>query len=204
MPHLTATRSQRLGLAILISVTGLVGMAPISQAIPVDSEIEIVLDQFTPLVPKQKSTLRLVGRVINISGRPIENVSVQLRVADSPLTELSALTAVTEASLISAVDDGSSSIDATRSSITTTLAPNEQEFFDITIDFADLGLTEPGTYVIAVEALGATPGVDEFDERKGIERTFLPWLPTGSGITRLELPGSGHSPTGRPATPMGC
>lgn len=183
MPHLTATRSQRLGLAILISVTGLVGMAPISQAIPVDSEIEIVLDQFTPLVPKQKSTLRLVGRVINISGRPIENVSVQLRVADSPLTELSALTAVTEASLISAVDDGSSSIDATRSSITTTLAPNEQEFFDITIDFADLGLTEPGTYVIAVEALGATPGVDEFDERKGIERTFLPWLPTGSGIT---------------------
>lgn len=181
MPYLRISLSLRLFLAALLSTAALAGGATPARAIPADSQIEIVLDQFTPVVPKVKGTLRISGRVLNISGRSIENVSVQLRVADSPLTDASTLTEVGAADLVSDVDDDSSSIDATRTLITSALAPNQQEFFTISIAFADLGLTAPGTYVIAVEALGSIAGIDEFDDRKGIERTFLPWLPTGSG-----------------------
>ena len=185
MPNLRINLSLRLFLAALLSTAALAGGATPARAIPADSQIEIVLDQFTPVVPKVKGTLRISGRVLNISGRSIENVSVQLRVAESPITLLSTLAEVSAADLISDVDDDSSSIDATRTLITSALAPNQQGFFTISIAFADLGLTTPGTYVIAVEALGSIAGVDEFDERKGIERTFLPWLPTGSGVAPI-------------------
>ncbi|MSO27202.1 MAG: hypothetical protein EXQ60_03945 [Candidatus Nanopelagicales bacterium] len=187
MRYLTATKSLRLVSAFLISIAALVGNAPISQALPADSEIEIVLDQFTPVVPKAKGILRISGRVLNISGRPMESVFVQLRVADSPLTDRSALTLVNDADLISDVDDGSSSIDATRTLIAPVLAPNQQEVFTISIALADLGLTDAGTYLIAVEALGAIPGVDEFEDRKGIQRTFLPWFPPGPGVAPTSI-----------------
>lgn len=185
MPYLTLTRSSRLILAVLITVAALAGVAPSAGAIPANSQIEIVLDQFTPVVPKPKGTLRISGRVLNISGRSIENVSVQLRVADSPITDANTLTEVNDADLVSDVDDGSSSVDTTRTLITSELAPNKQEFFTISIPLADLGLSQAGTYAIAIEALGAIAGADEFDERKGIERTFLPWLPSSSGIAQI-------------------
>ena len=154
---------------------------------PEGSAIEVVLDQFTPIVPKVKGKLRISGRVVNISGRSIENVSVQLRVADFALADRSSIAAVSDADLVSDVDSGSSSINITRTLIASSLAPNQQESFIISIEIAGLGFTEPGTYVIAVEALGAIPGLDEFDERKGIERTFLPWFPTGAGVAPTNI-----------------
>ena len=187
MSNLNTSRSPRLVLALLIALAALVGITPVALAMPEGSTIEIVFDQFTPVVPKVKGTLRISGRVLNISSRPINNVSVQLRVADLPLVDRSSIAAVSDADLVSDLDRGSRSIDITRTLIAASLAPNQQASFIISIAIAGLGFTDPGTYVIAVEALGAIPSVDEFDERKGTERTFLPWFPTGSGVTPTNI-----------------
>ena len=63
-------------LVLLIALAALVGVTPVANAMPAGSAIEIVFDQFTPVVPKAKGTLRISGRVLNISGRSIDNVSV--------------------------------------------------------------------------------------------------------------------------------
>ena len=187
MYNLNISRSPRLVLVVLLALAAMVGVTPTAHAMPEGSTIEIVLDQLTPVVPKAKGTLRISGRVLNISGRSIDNVSVQLRVADLALADRSSLAAVSDADLVSEVDNGSSSIDNTRTLIASSLAPNQQESFILSIAISSLGFTEPGTYVISVEALGSIRGVDEFDERKGIERTFLPWFPVGSGVTPTNI-----------------
>ena len=38
-----------------------------------------------------------------------------------------------------------------------------------------------------MEAIGREEGVDEFDTRKGVVRTFLPWFPEGSQVAPVDL-----------------
>lgn len=143
--------------------------------------ITVVIDSFKPLVPKAGDELRITGRVVSTSSVPVSDVSVQLRRSSAPLSSRKQVLQATTAPLDPAGGDPDDvPLSSTRVVLADTLAPGTSKAFSLRLDIERLGLPGPGTYVLAVEAIGREQGVDEFDARQGVLRTFLPWYPGGT------------------------
>ena len=153
-----------------------------------DAPVRIVLDVLSPAIPGEDDTLRVRGRVINTSRVPVTDVSVRLRRSSAPLDSRRAV-AEAPSALADPVDGDPDDVplDATRTLVTATLAPGGRASFTLRVPVAELGLGDPGAYVLGIEVLGREAGLDEFDTRKGDLRTFLPWFPTGSEVEPVEL-----------------
>lgn len=150
--------------------------------------VTIVLDSLTPLVPTADGTLRIQGRVINTSEDPLSSVSVQLRRAAAPLTDRADVAAISDLELEpSGGDPDSVAVPTSRVLVADELRPGARRQFELAVPFATLGLGDAGVYVVGLEALGLESGVDEFEERKGEVRTFVPWFPDPQSVTPVSL-----------------
>lgn len=175
------------GLVAMI-VLGLAWTAPVPkvEALAAGASVNVVIDELTPVVPKDRGTLRISGRVANASPTAIGDVRVRLRVSASPLSSRDDISAVTSApmdltstSIPSGFDADGLALDWTSALVSSSLDAGGEATFDIAVPIDRLPLGRAGVYVVTVESLGRGSG-DEFDERQGIQRTFLPWFPDGS------------------------
>ena len=148
----------------------------------------VVLESMAPAVPGESDTLRLRGRIVNSSDDTVDDVSVRLRRSSRPVATRSDIAAVADAGLeVQGEDPSDVTLDGTSIDVADSLAPGDLASFSVRVPVKALGLTDPGSYVIAVEALGRIDGVDEFDERQGIVRTFVPWMPADTGIAPVSV-----------------
>jgi hypothetical protein len=186
-----------LALATVVSTVSLAG-APSVRATS-DAPVQIVLDRLTPVVPEPGDNLRVEGRIVNNTSTAITGTAVRVRISREPLTRRSQITKVREAELdtedprdpdtepfAEPVDEV---VDATRSAVTDSLPPRGQASFALRIPFEELPLVEQGVYALAVEVLGVQGGSNgqEFEQRQGIKRTFLPWFPDPQAITPVQM-----------------
>lgn len=186
----------RTTLALLLATSAALTPLVAAQAAPVvdagvpaaaaqeGASVQIVLEAFSPAIPGEKSTLRIRGRVVNASDTTIEDLRVQLRRSALPLP--------TRADIPIALDaDGREPTDVelpgTVIDVAERLPPGELATFTLRAPVASLGFTEAGAYALAIEAQGRATGVDEFEVRQGILRTFLPWFPRDAEVEPVSL-----------------
>ena len=181
-------RSPRAILAAMVSfltlATALV-VVPASGAHAVaDAPIGVVIDRFSPVVPKAGDDLRVDGRIVNNTADVITDVVVRLRIGAQPLTSRSQITLVREAPLdpqdpdeqVPFPEPTDVVVDASATDSTDQLAPRAQATFTVRIALEEVPLPTSGVYPIGIEVLGTlerAPG----EERQGMIRTFLPWFP---------------------------
>ena len=166
-----------------VPAAGRVGMED-----PVAPTVRVIVDSFAPLVPGPDDVIRIRGRLISTARTELTDVSVQVRRSTAPLTARKQVSQIAEAPLAPADGDPDRQIlYSTRTVVANTLPPGGRRSFALKIPASQLGLSEAGTYVLGIEAIGREPDVDEFDARKGILRTFLPWYPPGSEVTPINL-----------------
>ena len=188
-------RSPRAILAVFVAFltwTSVLVLVPIPTARAVtDAPIGVVIDRFTPVVPKAGDDLRVDGRIVNNTNDVITDVVVRLRIGSRPLTSRSQITLVREAPLDPqdpvVADPGSDPpasfpeptdtiVDVSATEVTDQLTPRAQTTFTVRVPLADMPVGAAGVYPIGVEVLGTAeraPGED----RQGMIRTFLPWFP---------------------------
>ncbi len=156
--------------------------------------MRIVLDSLTPAAPGKSSTLTVRGTLVNTSSTAIEKVRVGLRKSSAPLADRTDLATI--AQLPAVPHDGSPDdveLPGSIVSLADTLAPGDRSAFTLTMPVESLGLPEPGTYVLGIEALGTmsagsgsgsngsgSSGSGSTESRLADLRTYLPWYPSGS------------------------
>ena len=184
MTRLARSFALLIGLAVLC-----VGqLPPMAAADDPGSSVLVVIDELTPLIPESGDTLTIRGRVISNARTELTGVSVQLRRSAGPLTSRKEVTAVAISPMHPASGDPDAvALPGTRQEVSVSLPPGGRAWFTIKIPFADLGLSEDGTYVLGVEALGREPDIDSSEVRKGALRTFLPWYPTAGSVLPVNL-----------------
>ncbi len=161
-------------------------------ALPAQEEgepsVRIVIDRLTPDIPADDDVLRITGRVISDVDVALSDISVQLRRSSQPASTRGQIVAIHDAGL--EPEDGEPTdvpLPGTRVQVADQLPAGARRPFSIRVPITQLGFTAPGSYPLALEALGREPGVDEFDARKGIVRTFLPWFPDEAEVVPIQL-----------------
>jgi len=186
---------------LVLSVVGFGAalLLPPEAAADDDAPVQIVLDRLTPVVPKPGDNVRIEGRIVNNTSNAIAGAAVRARVSSEPLTRRSQITKVREAGLDTQEPGEPETepfaepvdvvVDTTREAVADSIPPRGQVSFAIRIPIDDLPFAEQGVYAIAVEVLGVRRGVanQEFEQRQGIMRTFLPWFPDPEAITPVQM-----------------
>lgn len=185
---MTRTRGLLAALTMLVLLVAPMPLASSAQAAPEGARIDVVIDAINPLLPGPGDELRISGRAVNLTGQPVNDVRVRLRVASTPLDARDEVATVVDTP-VEPVGSEPAGIyyDSVSMRIDDALEPAEQAAFTLAVPLDRLRLNAPGAYPIAVEALGHQEGVDEFDERLGIQRTFLPWFPAGSDFDPVRI-----------------
>lgn len=181
---------RRVAVAVLAVLIGALGVtnAPAAAAADDAPSVRVLIDELNPLVPAADGTLTVHGRVVNSKRTELTDVSVQLRRSASPLVSRKDVAAVSASPMTPTEGDPDSiALPSTLQEVAATLPAGGRVPFTIKVAFADLGLTEDGTYVLSVEALGREAGTDTASVRKGILRTFLPWYPTPGSVEPVKL-----------------
>ena len=177
--------------ALLIALAALLALTPgfpasaATRSADEQPPLTVLIDALTPSIADGSGTLHVQGRIVNNGRAPVAAVAVALRRSSAPLTSRRALDDVLQAPLADEAADVV--LPSTRTDVTASLAPGSRHPFDIRIPLADAGFTDPGAYVLTIEASGQEEGVDSVPARKGASRTFLPWLPSGATITPLDV-----------------
>ena len=176
-----ATQRSRIGIllpflliAVLIApVIALSAPAP-SRADPLGSRVAVVLDRLTPVVPTIGDTLRISGRLVNISGADIDRVSVRLGVSAAPLDSRTAISEVSDMALDPDVDPIDYFLDRTLVEVSGPMRSGDERSFLIQEPIDSLPLGKDGVYSLMIEVLGTTD-TSSGQVRIGGLRTFLPW-----------------------------
>lgn len=142
---------------------------------PLGSQVTVVLDDLTPVIPAPGDTLRISGRLVNTSGTSIDQVSIRLGLSAGPLQSRSNITEIAELALVPEKDPIDYFLDRTLVEIPGPLRAGDERSFLIQEPFDSLPLGKDGVYSIMVEVLGATAGNTGL-VRIGGSRTFLPWV----------------------------
>lgn len=142
--------------------------------------LSVSIESLTPAIPEADGTIELRGTITNTSDQPVTAVAAVLRVSPTPLTSRGEIPEV----LAGAGQRTGQPIAGTRTELTDALAPGATIPFTLTADVADLPVASAGAYVTGAEALGSTgAGI----VRQDMDRTFLPWWPSGSTLPTLLL-----------------
>lgn len=185
---MTRTRGLLATLTMLTLIVAPLPLASTAQAAPEGARVDVVIDAINPLLPGTGDQLRISGRAVNLTGQVIDDVRVRLRVASAPLDDRSDVGAAIDTALEPVGSEPAGIYyDSVSMRIDDALEPGEQTGFTLAVPFERLRLRAPGAYPIAIEALGRQEGVDEFDERLGIQRTFVPWFPAGADFDPVRV-----------------
>ena len=142
---------------------------------PLGSQVTVVLDDLTPVIPAPGDSLRISGRLVNTSGTSIDQVSIRLGLSAGPLQSRSNITEIAELALVPEKDPIDYFLDRTLVEIPGPLRAGDERSFLIQEPFDSLPLGKDGVYSIMVEVLGTTAGNTGL-VRIGGSRTFLPWV----------------------------
>ncbi len=175
--------------ATLMATFGLLVAAPVpAGAADAKPSVTILLDSMTPVVATSDGTLRIEGRVINSSSVTLTNVHVELRRSSAPLTARQDVLTILKDDLTPTTGSPDDlGLAKTHQTLADSLPPGDRRPFTISIPFADMGMTSPGTYALGVEVTGRASGVDALDVRKGDYRTFLPWFPNPDSVKPVDI-----------------
>ena len=175
--------------ATLMATFGLLVAAPVpAGAADAKPSVTILLDSMTPVVATSDGTLRIEGRVINSSSVTLTNVHVELRRSSAPLTARQDVQTILKDDLTPTTGSPDDlGLAKTHQTLADSLPPGDRRPFTISIPFADMGMTSPGTYALGVEVTGRASGVDALDVRKGDYRTFLPWFPNPDSVKPVDI-----------------
>ena len=155
--------------------------APASAA---STDATVVIDRFTPIVPERGDTLRLSGRVINVSAETMRDVRVRLRISTNPLARRAEVDEIFTTGVDATTEPAGQPLDSLSVAVTAELPPNQQANFAFAIPFAEISLPRAGVYVMGVEVLAPQDGQEQ---RVGITRTFLPWFPDEDSVVPINL-----------------
>ena len=142
---------------------------------PLGSQVTVVLDDLTPVIPAPGDSLRISGRLVNTSGTSIDQVSIRLGLSAGPLQSRSNITEIAELALVPEKDPIDYFLDRTLVEIPGPLRAGDERSFLIQEPFDSLPLGKDGVYSIMGEVLGTTAGNTGL-VRIGGSRTFLPWV----------------------------
>ena len=175
--------------ATLMATFGLLVAAPVpAGAADAKPSVTILLDSMTPVVATSDGTLRIEGRVINSSSVTLTNVHVELRRSSAPLTARQDVQTILKDDLTPTTGSPDDlGLAKTHQTLADSLPPGDRRPFTLSIPFAAMGMTSPGTYALGVEVTGRASGVDALDVRKGDYRTFLPWFPNPDSVKPVDI-----------------
>ncbi len=167
--------------AIAPSLTTSAAPVPAGDRPPVGAgALEIRIDSMSPPIPRPGQTVTIRGTVTNISQLAASDVSVHLRISASRVSARSDIRSVIEgrAALLGVAVPG------VTDQVAGGLAAGQSAEFQLIVPVSELGLDEPGAYVIGAEVRG---DVGSGVQRQDLDRTFLPWWPPGSGVEPLTV-----------------
>lgn len=158
---------------MLLALTLSVVAMPPAQAD--DEPVTVVLDSLNPLIPQPNRTLTVSGRAVNVSSGPVPSAEVRLLVGSQPITDRLG---------IAQIADGAQApnmrLITSANLINEPLQPRTQTPFQFSAAFDDLGLDEPGVYVLRIEVTANQVTLGELS-------TFLPWFAPDSSIEPVPI-----------------
>ena len=174
------SRRQLVALALLAAVLSMVpmlGKVAHAQTTADVLPLTLTVSALTPTAPQPGDLLEVGGVLTNPTAVEYDNLSIALRISQSPLVSRSQLLAVASSTIhfpsLPAGDAQSVSSIAAGASLPFT--------FQVPVDSLDL--VTPGVYRLAVE-VSDSDSSDPYDARVN---TFLPWLPPSAGIQPLHV-----------------
>lgn len=146
--------------------------------------VDVVVDRLTPLIPGPGETLRLGGRLVNVSGEALTDVRVRLHLSSVVIARREQIDAALRAAPEDQWDPSRDYVlDWSKAAVADTLDPGAQGSFTIAIPLDRLPFGVDGVYVLGVEALA---GGSQGDHSIGLTRTFLPWFPSPGSPVRVQ------------------
>lgn len=136
---------------------------------PPPTPLTVTLNTLSPTIPKLKSSLALTGTVTNNTENTLTGISVNLRVANSAVTDRASVARIANQSL----DPGWRGVYLGQVTLTTPLEPAASIPWSMKLPIANLQLINSGVYPLQVDAT-----LDQDGSVTGLTRTFLPWFPT--------------------------
>lgn len=159
-------------LVVLATSALLIGAAPSpvaaqDQPATQDSGYEVTISRMDPVIPtaQDELTVRVVLR--NRTAEPLTRVTMLLRVGSTVLTNSQDVINV-------ASGDFRPRLPIVRYSTTSPVPAGEERSFTMQLPMAELRLSEPGVYPVAVEAVDVGQGSVAYTP------TLLTWMPNGS------------------------
>ncbi|MBB5119831.1 DUF6049 family protein [Streptomyces eurocidicus] len=184
-----ACRWARHLMTVLLGVLLLVGLvqlpaAPAARAeSPTSRPVGVAIDTVTPVAPTQNDTITLSGTVTNNSGSTVTDAHVGLRVGPqisgrSDIDDLGYRAGFSPGTDGAEIGKHTQKIDK--------LAPGISREFSISLPAKDLELGHDGVYQLGVSLSGRSAD-HPYEGVLGIQRTLLPWQPSGVEGKKTQL-----------------
>lgn len=150
----------------------------VSQAPSGPGSVDVSVNSLTPGAPTEGDTVTVSGTVTNKGRHAVTDAHVGLRVGPL-LNTRSAIESVAKDSDDVRSDIGPE-IDDKYSEEFPELTPGVSQPFTLSVPVKELDLGKDGVYQLAVSLAGET-AAQPWEQTLGVQRTFLPWKPEGSG-----------------------
>ena len=157
-------------LVVLAASALFLGAAPVAaqdDAAAPAAGYELVISRLDPLIPAPQDELKVTAVLRNNTDQPLTRVTALLRVGSAVLTSSQDVVNV-------ASGEFRPRLPIVRYSTTSPVPAGEERSFTMQLPMAELGLTDPGAYPVAVEAVDVGQGSVAYTP------TLLPWMPNGS------------------------
>ncbi|GAA2708715.1 MULTISPECIES: DUF6049 family protein [Streptomyces] len=147
------------------------------------SAVDVSVDSLAPVAPKQDDTLVVSGHVTNNSRSTITGAHVGLRVGPQ-VTTRSDIDAIGDQAPFSSSDG--SEVGGNHTQKIDSLPPGTSRDFTLNVPAKDLDLGKDGVYQLGVTLSGQSGG-QPYERVLGIQRTLLPWQPSGTDGKKTRL-----------------
>ncbi|MFI7385260.1 DUF6049 family protein [Streptomyces sp. NPDC049813] len=170
---------------LLTALPLLSGAAPAAASAPTTaaakasgtSTVDVAVNQLSPTAPTAQDTLTVRGTVKNNGKQAVTGAHLGLRVGTS-YGARSSLDAAAKSGTGGSPDGTEVASKYARK--VAKLAPGATQDFALSVPVKELHLGADGVYQISVALMGQTAALP-FQQTLGIQRTFLPWQPSGGG-----------------------
>ena len=156
-----------LAIAALLIGTSSMPVAAQEELATEDLGYSLTLSRLDPVLPAPTDELTVTAVVRNDTEEPLLRVTALLRVGNTVLTNQQDVRSV-------ASGEFQPRLPIVRYSNTSPIPAGEQRSFTMQVPIAELRLSAPGAYAVAVEAVDVGQGT------LGYTSTLLPWMPEGS------------------------
>ncbi|UNO40950.1 DUF6049 family protein [Streptomyces sp. MST-110588] len=148
-----------------------------ARAVSGSRTVDVAIDSLTPSTPAKDGSVTVSGTLTNKGDTPVTDAHVGLRVGPEIDSRSAMDSAAKRTGFLPGVDGQE---DKKHTAKVADLAPGVSRNFTLRVPVKDLGLGGEGVYPLGVSLSGQTRD-ERYERVLGIERTFLPWQPSGAG-----------------------